>query len=44
MLPEFERPAAPAVTAGRGGLPTVLKEQLLRVTMEVGFVNLLPKS
>lgn len=44
MSPEFERPAAPAVTAGRGGLPTVLKEQLLRVTMEVGFVNLLPKS
>lgn len=36
--------AAPAMTAGKGGLQTVLKEQLLRVTMEVGFVNLLQKS
>jgi len=32
-------PAAPAV-AGRGGLQTVLKEQLLRVTMEVEIVKL----
>jgi hypothetical protein len=37
-------PAQPAATSVRGGLPTVLKEQLLRVTMEVDFVNLLPKT
>jgi hypothetical protein len=49
---EFEmqpQPAAtpgyqPATTTARGGLQTVLKEQLLRVTMEVGFIKLLPKS
>jgi hypothetical protein len=35
--------AAPANT-GRGGLQTVLKEQLLRVTMEVELVKLLPKN
>lgn len=29
---------------GRGGLPTVLKEQLLQFTMEVDFVKLLPKA
>ena len=45
LSPEFAPPpTAPAMTAGRGGLQTVLKEQLLRVTMEVGFVKLLPKS
>lgn len=35
-------PAQPA--AGKGGLQTILKEQLLRVTMEVELVKLLPKS
>ncbi len=35
--------AAPAM-AGKGGLQTVLKEQLLRVTAEVGLVKLLPKN
>jgi len=29
---------------GKGGLPTVLKEQLLRVSMEVEFVKRLPKT
>lgn len=33
----------PPVT-GKGGLQTVLKEQLLRVSLEVGLVKLLPKS
>jgi len=42
-------PAAPAASSSqpaavRGGLPVVLKEQLLRVTMEVKLVKLLPKS
>lgn len=40
-------PTTPAQTvqpgAGKGGLPTVLKEQLLRVSLEVGIVKLLPK-
>jgi hypothetical protein len=35
-------PAPPA--ADKGGLQTVLKEQLLRVTLEVEIVKLLPKS
>jgi hypothetical protein len=29
---------------GKGGLQTILKEQLLRITMEVDLVKLLPKS
>jgi hypothetical protein len=33
-------PAAPQAGPGRGGLQTVLKEQLLRVTLEVGIVKL----
>jgi hypothetical protein len=41
--PDFPPPAA-APAPAKGGLQTVLKEQLLRVTIEVGFVNLLPKS
>lgn len=36
--------AAPAPAAGKGGLPTVLKEQLLRVTLEVEILKLLPKT
>jgi hypothetical protein len=36
--------APPPAPVAKGGLQTVLKEQLLRVTMEVGFVNLLPKN
>jgi len=39
---------APAMTAqpvtGKGGLQTVLKEQLLRVSLEVELIKLLPKS
>lgn len=35
--------AAPPVT-GRGGLQTIVKEQLLRVVVEVNLVKLLPKS
>jgi hypothetical protein len=54
--PELEQPNAalrayqgypqPATqpAQGKGGLQTVLKEQLLRVTMEVELVKLLPKS
>ena len=33
----------PAATTGRGGLQTVLNEQLLRVTLVVEIVKLLPK-
>ena len=36
-------PATPLVV-GKGGLQTVLKEQLLRISMEVDLVKLLPKS
>ena len=36
------QPAPPV--AGKGGLQTVLKEQLLRVSLEVGLVKLVPKS
>jgi hypothetical protein len=35
--------AAPVIT-GKGGLQTVLKEQLLRVTLQVELVKLLPKN
>jgi len=38
------QPAPAAAPAGKGGLQTVLKEQLLRITLEVEVVNLLPKS
>jgi hypothetical protein len=34
----------PQPLPGRGGLPTVLKEQLLNITVEVDIVKLLPKS
>jgi hypothetical protein len=34
----------PAAVAGKGGLQTVLKEQLLRVTLQLELVKLLPKS
>lgn len=37
-------PTAPQVVTPRGGLPTVLKEQLLRITMEVVIVRPLPKK
>ena len=50
-LPSAGEPAPGAVAAPvarpvspRGGLKTVLKEQLLRVTMDVKLVKLLPKS
>lgn len=42
--PRYPGYPQPAVQPGRGGLQTVLKEQLLRVTMEVDLVKLLPKS
>jgi hypothetical protein len=29
--------------AGHGGLPTVLNEQLLRVTLQIEIVKLLPR-
>ncbi len=38
------QPVAMLPTTGKGGLQTVLKEQLLRVTMEIGLVKLSPKS
>ncbi|MGA2241558.1 MAG: hypothetical protein ABSH11_05915 [Verrucomicrobiota bacterium] len=36
--------SVPTVTPGRGGLQTVLNEQLLRVTLVVEIVKLLPKK
>ena len=36
--------AAPPPVPGRGGLQPLLKEQLLRVVVEVELVKLLPKS
>jgi hypothetical protein len=41
-MPPMTQPGAQPVT-GKGGLQTVLKEQLLRVTLEVDYVKLLPK-
>lgn len=41
LQPQPVQPVA-TPTVGKGGLQTVLKEQLLRVTMEVGLVKLLP--
>ena len=42
----YPPPGAPMAQpgVGRGGLPIVLKEQLLRITLEVDLVKLLPKS
>jgi hypothetical protein len=37
-------PTTPQVVTGKGGLQTVLNEQLLRVTVEVELVKLLPKN
>lgn len=42
MLPP--NAAAMAAAAGKGGLQTILKEQLLRVTLELRLVKLLPKK
>ena len=42
MMPAPTAPVQP--TAGKGGLQTILKEQVLRVSLEVGLVKLLPKS
>lgn len=42
MVPGQQPPNTPV--PGKGGLPTVLKEQLLRITLEVDIVKLLPKS
>jgi hypothetical protein len=39
-----EPPMAPAMPTGKGGLQTVLKEQLLRVTVEVEIVKLSPRN
>jgi hypothetical protein len=41
-MPPGAQPVQPA--PGKGGLQTVLKEQLLRISLEVGLVKLLPKS
>jgi len=38
------RSSGPASPPGKGGLQTVLQEQLLRVTLEVEIVKLLPKK
>lgn len=38
------QPPTATPATGKGGLQTVLKEQLLRVTLEVDVVKLLPKS
>lgn len=44
-MPGMPPPAvAPPPAAGKGGLPTILKEQQLRVTIEVDLVKLLPKA
>jgi hypothetical protein len=45
LQPGMVAPAVPlpATVAGKGGLQTVLKEQLLRVSLEVGLVKLQPK-
>jgi hypothetical protein len=40
-MPDQQTPQA---VTGKGGLQTVLKEQLLRITLEVEIVKLLPKS
>jgi hypothetical protein len=40
-MPAPDQPPQPV--AGKGGLQTVLKEQLLRITLEVEIVKLLPK-
>ena len=42
--PSPVQPVAMQPAMGKGGLQTVLKEQLLRVTMEIGLVKLSPKS
>ena len=42
--PQPMQPTAGQPAAGKGGLQTVLKEQLLRVTVEVELVKLLPKN
>jgi hypothetical protein len=42
VMPAPDQPPQPLT--GKGGLQTVLKEQLLRVTLEVEIVKLLPKS
>lgn len=43
-MPGQMPPPAVQPLTGKGGLQTVLKEQLLRVSLEVGLVKLLPKS
>ena len=42
--PAVPAPAPSPAPGGKGGLQTVLKEQLLRVTLELELVKLLPKS
>ncbi len=40
--PAFGQPAAPVAPMGRGGLQTVLNEQLLSITLDVEIVKLVP--
>jgi len=42
--PPQQQPQPVAPVSGKGGLPVVLQEQLLRFTLEVDIVKLLPKS
>jgi hypothetical protein len=42
--PGMPQPGAETGPAGKGGLQTVLKEQLLHIIIEVDIVKLLPKS
>jgi hypothetical protein len=44
MPPAEQQPPGASGVAGKGGLQTVLKEQLLRITIEVDIVKLLPKN
>jgi hypothetical protein len=44
VTPVAPPPVTPGMTPGRGGLQTVLNEQLLRVTLVVEVVKLLPKK
>jgi len=44
LTPQGQPPATAPPGTGKGGMQTILKEQLLQVTLEVELVKLLPKS